>query len=117
MAALSRAPRFPPVNGAISTLPRGGPRPGPPAPKSSLTDPAVDALPEEIGVAVVPGVLLDHVDQHLAQGQAAVPDVAQVVDRVDVVLGEGDLRPPRLEGVLHQVRVADGGGEGEVPIV
>ena len=32
-----------------------------------LAYPAVDALAEEVGVAVVAGVLLDHVDKQLAQ--------------------------------------------------
>jgi len=32
-----------------------------------LADAAVDPLPEQIGVAEVAGVLLDHVEYHLAQ--------------------------------------------------
>jgi pyridoxine 4-dehydrogenase len=38
-----------------------------PAGARLLADPAVYALAEEVGVAVVPGVLLDHVDEELAQ--------------------------------------------------
>ena len=33
----------------------------------SQPHPAVDALPQQVGVAHVAGVLLDHVDQHLPQ--------------------------------------------------
>ena len=33
----------------------------------SQPHPAVDALPQQVGVADVAGVLLDHVDQHLPQ--------------------------------------------------
>ena len=32
-----------------------------------LTDAAVDPLPQEVGMAIVAGVLLDHVDQELSQ--------------------------------------------------
>jgi tagatose-1,6-bisphosphate aldolase non-catalytic subunit AgaZ/GatZ len=32
-----------------------------------LADGAVDALPEQVGVTVMPGVLLDHVLEHLPQ--------------------------------------------------
>ena len=35
--------------------------------RASLSEPAVDALAEQVGVAVVPGVLLDHVDEQFAQ--------------------------------------------------
>ena len=55
---------------------RGGLRP------SSATDGAVDHLPDEVGVAVVAGVLLDHVGVNPAQGHrfaAPEPGVREVV--------------------------------------
>ena len=40
----------------------------------SLTDTAVDPLPQQVGVAAVAGVLLNHVDQYRARRNAsAVP--------------------------------------------
>ncbi len=36
-------------------------------PVPSLADEAVHRLPDEVGMAVVAGVLLDHVDQDVAQ--------------------------------------------------
>src|SRR3954466_16180301 len=46
----------------------------------SLTDAAVDALAQEVGVSAVTGVLLDHVDEHLAQ-----PDRLPVTHSADDV--------------------------------
>jgi hypothetical protein len=40
--------------------------------RALLADAAVDPLPEQIGVAEVAGVLLDHVEYHLAQRDRAV---------------------------------------------
>jgi hypothetical protein len=34
---------------------------------TSLADPAVDPLSQQIGMAVVPGILLDHVHQEFPQ--------------------------------------------------
>ena len=38
-----------------------------------LAHPAVDAFPQQVGVAHVPGVLLDHVHEHLAQADRCPP--------------------------------------------
>ncbi len=49
----------------------------------SLSDAAVDPFPQEVGVAAVAGVLLDHVDQYRAQRDCrAVP-----VDALDAEVG------------------------------
>jgi hypothetical protein len=44
----------------------------------SLTDAAVDTLPQHVGVATVAGVLLNHVDQYRAQLWAAAVWAAAV---------------------------------------
>jgi len=62
-----------------------------------LADAPVNALAQQVGVAVVPGVLLDHVDQELTQGDrctgAVLSDEAEVgVEREP--FGKTDLIPP-----------------------
>src|SRR6202034_2639389 len=63
-----------------------------------LADAAVDPLPEQIGVAEVAGVLLDHVEYHLAQrdGRAILHGNAdgQVGRAGDELLRAGDLLVP-----------------------
>jgi hypothetical protein len=63
-----------------------------------LAEAPVDALAEQVGVPVVAGVLLDHVDEKLPQRDRLTLGV--VADEIEVVvareqLGECDLLPPR----------------------
>src|SRR4051812_3823889 len=71
--------------------------------RALLADPAVDPLADQVGVPVVPGVLLHHVHEQLPQRDRLPAPVAagdaEVARRVDVPLGEGALLPPRLPGV------------------
>jgi hypothetical protein len=58
-----------------------------------LADATIDALPQQVRVTVVAGVLLDHVHEHLAQGDLAVvrdlPHQRQVSMLVEEGLSEG----------------------------
>jgi len=76
-----------------------------------LADAAVDSLAEQVRVAEVAGVLLDHVEYHLAQrdGSAVLhgaPD-GEIGRAGDELLREGDLLAPGQPGVGHHRRVCD----------
>jgi hypothetical protein len=64
----------------------------------SLADAAVDPFPQQVGVAAVTGVLLDHVDQNRAQRDASAIPIealdAQVGGIGDELLREGHLVAP-----------------------
>src|SRR5690242_6374658 len=75
-----------------------------------LAEAPVDALAEQVGVPVVAGVLLDHVDEQLAQRDRLTLGV--VADEIEVVvarepLGECDLLPPRRPRLVGHRRVGD----------
>src|SRR6478735_1848167 len=90
----------------------------------SLAGAAVDALPDQVGVATVAGVLLDHVDEDVAD-RRRVP--AAVVDErrrhglvrllVQPVLGTRDLSLPLLERLVDALLRPDRGGELDVRVV
>jgi hypothetical protein len=61
-----------------------------------LAHSSVDPLAEEVGVAVVPCVLLDHVHQHFAQHVPLVADDVKAGRLGHVLLRERDLCPPRV---------------------
>jgi hypothetical protein len=71
-------------------------------------------------VAVVPGVLLDHVHDELAQrdriAAAVVADEVEVVV-VDELVGEGDLLAPGRPRLLDDLVVGDGAVEVAVRVV
>src|SRR3984957_20930923 len=62
---------------------------------------AVDALADEVGVAVVAGVLLDQVDVDPAEADVGVHEAARVGQGTGgaVLTGAGDLGLPGGEGV------------------
>lgn len=65
-----------PSTGTITHPYPAGPCSSSPRPASAVAshaDRAVDALTEQIGVSVVPGVFLDHVDEHPAQRHRPAP--------------------------------------------
>src|SRR5882757_9473809 len=67
-------------------------------------DGAVDAFPDEVGVAVVPGVLVDHVQHHQAQRHVLVPGplMGDHVERLGLALDAArvfDLGLPGREGL------------------
>jgi hypothetical protein len=64
---------------------------------------AVDAFPEQVGVAVVAGVLLDHVDVDPAEVDVLLREAASVGQSTAraVLAGAGDLRAPGGEGVAQ----------------
>ena len=69
----------------------------------------VDPLPQQVGVSAVPGVLLDHVHQHLTQRDRAsvvVPGDAEIAVVGHELIGERDLGPP------HRPRLGDDLGVG-----
>lgn len=61
-----------PSTGTITHPYPAGPCSSSPRP-ASHADRAIDALTEQIGVSVVPGVFLDHVDEHPAQRHRPAP--------------------------------------------
>src|SRR4051794_37767506 len=70
--------------------------------RGSLTGLAVDGLPDQVGMAVVPGVLLDHVDDDPAQ--------AERLTLAPAPLRRGGIEP-RVAGqrrVDHHVCTTDG---------
>jgi hypothetical protein len=71
-----------------------------------LAHPAVDPLTQEVGVAVVPRVFLDHVHQDFAETVPLLPGDVEVRRLRDEPLREVDFGPPRLP------RVGDDGGVG-----
>jgi hypothetical protein len=68
-----------------------------------LTDAAVDSLTQEVGMAVVAGILLDHVDQEFPQrywfAGAVAPHEAEV-GVTDELLGEGHFVVPCSPGFV-----------------
>ena len=83
-------------------------------PAGLLADAAVDALPQQVGMAVVAGVLLDHVDQELPQRDrlpgAVTPDEAEI-GVTSELLGEGDLVVPCSPGILNNRLIGHGAVE------
>src|SRR6185437_10483696 len=53
----------------------------PSAPAPLLPDAPVESLPEQIGVAIVPGVLLDHVPQDISQGESLAVVASAEIER------------------------------------
>jgi Transposase, Mutator family len=86
---------------------------------------AVDAFPQQVGVADMAGVFLDHVDQHLPQRHLAVVPAAagvglgevQVAGLIDEALGESDLIPPVLPSQRDRGRIGNRIAEGPVVVV
>src|SRR5512133_3296922 len=80
----------------------------------SLADAPVDPFPQQVGVAAVAGVLLDHVDQHFAQRDSVSvshsPADAEVGAVGDELLREGDLVAPGLPGLVYDRWVGDRAG-------
>ena len=74
-----------------------------------LTDPAIDAFAQQVCMAVVAGILLDHVNEQFAQRDRFARTVAP--DELEVgiageLLGEGDFVVPCTPGVLHRCLIA-----------
>src|ERR1700747_1276053 len=71
----------------------------------SLAAASVDPFPQQVGVAAVAGVLLDHVDKHFAQRDGVSvshnPADAEVGGAGDELLREGDLVAPGLPGIVY----------------
>ena len=89
-------------------------------PDELLADAAVDAFAEQVGVAVVAGVLLDHVHQELTQRHRLALGV--LADEVEVVvgdelIGEGYFRAPGRPGLVDGRLVGDGAVEVAVRVV
>jgi hypothetical protein len=84
----------------------------------SLADASVDPFPQQVGVAAVAGVLLDHVDKHFAQRDGVSvwhsPADAEVGGVGDELLREGDLVAPCLPGIVCDRWVGDRAGSGTV---
>src|SRR5215471_2478310 len=80
----------------------------------SLADASVDPLPQQVGVAAVAGVLLDHMDKHFAQCDGVSlshsPADAEVGGVGDELLREGDLLAPGLPGIVYDCWVGDRAG-------
>jgi hypothetical protein len=84
----------------------------PPSPASALlSDASVNALAQQVGVTVVAGVLLDHVDQQLPEGDwlvcSVTSDEAQVC-LTGELLGEGDLVTPGVPGCIDNGLIGRG---------
>src|ERR1700756_5230074 len=64
---------------------------------------AVDALPKQVGVAVVPGVLLDHVDVDPPEAAVLLHEAASIGQLTlgALLAGGGDLRVPGGECVAQ----------------
>ena len=80
----------------------------------SLADASVDPFPQQVGVAAVAGVLLNHVDKHFAQRDGVPvshsPPDAEVWGAGDELLREGDLVAPGLPGIVYDRWVGDRAG-------
>src|SRR6187200_2811550 len=86
--------------------------------RSLLAGAPVDALAQQVGVAEVPGVLLDEVHDHVAHLDVVTVDPhdsVEVETRVDLP-GVADLGAPGLPRIGHDLVVADGAVEVEVRI-
>jgi hypothetical protein len=87
-----------------------------------LADAPVDALAEQVGVPVVAGVLLDHVNEQLTQRDRLTPGVAAGEAEIVVArepLSEGDLLASRRPRRLDHSRVSDRplkSASGSVPV-
>ena len=83
-----------------------------------LTDAAVDAFAEQVGVPVVAGVLVDHVDQDAPHRlPTALAECVTVCDLGYDAVGEGDLLPPRPPRLFHNRRIAYHAGKVRVSLV
>jgi hypothetical protein len=80
----------------------------------SLADASVDPFSQQVGVAAVAGVLLDHMDKHFAQRDGVSvshsPADAEVGGVGDELLREGDLVAPGLPGIVYDRWVGDRAG-------
>src|ERR1700755_650797 len=80
----------------------------------SLADASVDPFPQQVGVAAVASVLLDHVDKHFAQRDGVSishsPADAEVGGAGDEFLCEGDLVAPGSPGIVDDGWVGDRAG-------
>ena len=80
----------------------------------SLAYASVDPFPQQVGVAAVAGVLLDHVDKHFAQRDGVSvsrsPADAEVGGAGDELLREGDLIAPGSPGIVYDRWVGDRAG-------
>jgi len=80
-------------------------------PQDLLSDASIDSLAEQVGVAVVAGILLDHVDQEFAQGDRPPGPVMSDEAEIGVVhelLGEGDLLAPCSPCFRHDRGIGHG---------
>src|ERR1700691_1976511 len=95
-----------PSRGGARLWRRAGQAPGV---RALLADAAVDPLAEQVRVAEMAGVLLDHVEYHLAQrdGSAVLHRTAdgEVGCAGDELFREGDLLAPGLPGVCYYRRI------------
>src|SRR4029453_17393313 len=71
---------------------------------------AVDRLAEQVGMAVVPSVFLDHMHQHPAHGRASgarriAPQRVEIAERGDYSTGMRTLCPPGGKRLSHIGRV------------
>ena len=85
----------------------------------SLPGAPVDALAQQVGVASVPGVLLDQVDKHVPRGDSAIAvrhltSQAGLFQRVEPFVSPGNLGLPGCEGVVCHATVW--GRACEVPV-
>jgi hypothetical protein len=80
----------------------------------SLADASVDPFPQQVGVAAMAGVLLDHVDKHFAQRDGVSishsPTDAEVGGAGDELLREGDFAAPGLPRIVYNRWVGDRAG-------
>src|SRR6476646_6658121 len=110
--ALSGGPGARTVRRTLGDSPQesGNPAYGIPTPGGSLAGTPVDALAQEVGVAGMPRILLDHVDKYIARGDGATVDrnlATQVgfLDGVEPFVSLGDLGLPGGKGLLDHRRV------------
>jgi hypothetical protein len=85
-----------------------------------MTGTAVDALPQQVRVPPMPGVLLDHVHQDVPDryGAVAVWHLgAEVVPSGQPRVGRSHFTAPRGPGVLHHVGFSHGAVEVEVAVL
>ena len=77
----------------------------------SLAHASVDPFPQQVGVAAVAGVLLDHVDKHFAQRDGVSvshsPADPELGGAGDELLRESDLVAPGLPGIVYDRWVGD----------
>jgi hypothetical protein len=76
-----------------------------------LPDTSVNALPQQVGVAVMSGVLLDHVNQQLPQGDGIARAVSSYEAEVGLsceLLGERDLVTPCVPCIIDHRLISHG---------